>query len=94
MVKVTLDKLYQELSDFKETTNKLLGSIETQTLKTNGRVNAHDTKLAVLTERYDTCPARELTFTPNKMSKAANTISFVALSFVLVDVILRLFNVF
>ena len=53
-----LGALKQELIDFKSETFKRLDRIEKQTMKTNGRVNLHDTDISLLQRENDTCPAR------------------------------------
>ena len=45
--------LSQNMIDFKENTSNTLEEIKQQTIKTNGRVNRHDTDIAILGEKVD-----------------------------------------
>ena len=86
---------YQEFKDFVKYNTETLEEIKAQVKKTNGRVNMHDTTLALSEERYQTCPARENSLLPNKASVRSNRIAISALLVVLVEVTLQfIFNIF
>ena len=53
-----ISALKQEVMDFKKETFSILKRIENQTIKTNGRVNSHETDIELLKNETKNCPAR------------------------------------
>lgn len=88
--KVTLDTFYQEFKDFSSYLTNKVDSIEAQTKKTNGRVNKHDTLLALIDQNYKTCPARQLSELPNKYTSINNKIALFAL---VIATVIAVFNI-
>ena len=54
-----LSALCQEMKDFKNESFARLDRIEQQTIKTNGRVNSHDTEIIVIKKETENCAARK-----------------------------------
>lgn len=73
--RVTLATFYQEFKDFSNYLTTKVDSIERQTKITNGRVNKHDTDLALSLERYNACPIRQAGEISNRTSLRSNRIA-------------------
>ena len=81
---------YQEFQDFTKYNREILEEIKSQVKKTNGRVNKHDTELALIKNNYENCPARDMKKLPNQISTRSNKIAFIALGIVLADTVFQL----
>lgn len=88
--KVTLETFYQEFKDFSSYLTSKVESIETQTKITNGRVNKHDTLLALIDQNYKTCPARQMSDLSNQHALRNNKIAFSALIIAIITTISNL----
>ena len=91
MAKATLTMVNQKLDDFIEYSKIKLNSIEKQVYKTNGRVNKHDTDLALLSLNFDKCPAKESFNIKTIQSNRANLISFCSVLVAFISLIFVIF---
>ena len=91
-------ELKQELKDFKEEIIPRLERIEQQTIKTNGRVNTHDTDLQLIKQRETDCPAKKFVIEFKEERKQIQDLSYkkitaiVGITAVVVSVINLMFS--
>jgi len=90
MVKVTLDTFYQEFKDSQKYLIETLNEIKIQTQKTNGRVNKHDTEIALLQSNIVNCTEKQDNFVKSLNIKTGHRFSTIAIVVSVVAVLTNL----